>query len=291
VNKTQKTKISDYFSLIVFSHTIFAMPFAIIGYFLAVKFTKNAHFSIQQFALVILCMVFARSAAMAFNRYIDSDIDSKNVRTADREIPTGKISPSRAIFFVVLSSLLFIVSTFFINPICFYLSPLALIVVLGYSYTKRFTALCHLILGIGLSLAPIGAWLAVTGEFAWLPLYYSFAVIFWVGGFDLIYALQDESFDKQNKLHSIPAKLGAKSALLVSKIFHLISLFFIFYAGWNAHFGLFYWIGFGFYFTLIVYQHSIVKPTDLSRVTRAFGTTNGIASVIFATFVILELFA
>jgi 4-hydroxybenzoate polyprenyltransferase len=289
VSTTEKAKVSDYFSLIVFSHTIFAMPFAVIGYLLAVKFT-HAEFSFHLFGLVIACMIFARTAAMGFNRYIDRDIDAKNQRTAIREIPAGKISPGNALALVMVSSLLFVLATFLINDICFYLSPIALLVVLGYSYTKRFTALCHVILGIGLSLAPIGAWLAVTGKFAWLPLFYSFAVIFWVSGFDMIYALQDENFDRENKLNSIPAWLGVKGALRVSEIFHLISLFFIFFAGWYAHFGIFYWIGCGFYFFLLIYQHSIVKPNDLSRVNRAFGTTNGVASVIFATFVILELF-
>lgn len=289
MSTTTKPKVADYFSLIVFSHTIFAMPFAIIGYLLAVRFT-HAEFSFRLFGLVIACMVTARSAAMAFNRYIDRDIDAKNQRTAVREIPAGKISPARALFFVIVSSLLFVTATYFINSICFYLSPIALLVVLGYSYTKRFTALCHVILGIGLSLAPIGAWLAVTGKFAWLPLFYSFAVIFWVSGFDMIYALQDESFDRENNLNSIPAWLGTRGALRVSEIFHALSFFFIVYAGWYAHFGSFYWIGAGIYLLLLIYQHSIVKPTDLSRVNRAFGTTNGVASVIFATFVVLELF-
>ncbi len=297
VSTTSKAKISDYFSLIVFSHTIFAMPFAIIGYFLALKINlpgqeKNMlpQFSFTLFGLVILCMIFARSAAMGFNRYIDRSFDAKNKRTAVREIPAGKISPRSALLFVIGSSFLFMTCTFFINSICFYLSPVALLVVLGYSYTKRFTALCHLILGIGLSLAPIGAWLAVRGEFAWLPLFFSFAVIFWVSGFDMIYALQDEQFDRENKLYSIPSWLGINGALRVSEIFHLISASFIFYAGWYAHFGIFYWIGFGIYCSLLIYQHSIVKPNDLSKVNRAFGTTNGIASVIFAAFVLLELF-
>ena len=290
MSKKEKSKIADYFSLIVFSHTIFAMPFAIIGYLLAIKFTPGAAFSFRLFGLVIACMIFARSAAMGFNRYIDRDIDAKNNRTAVREIPAGKISATSALFFVIGSSVLFIASTYFINKICFYLSPVALLVVLGYSFTKRFTSLCHFILGIGLSLAPIGAWLAVTGKFNLLPLLFSFAVIFWVSGFDMIYALQDETFDRENKLYSIPAWLGKKGALRISEILHLISAGFIFYAGIYQHFGIFYWIGTGIYFSLLIYQHSIVKPTDLSRVNRAFGTTNGIASVIFATFVVLELF-
>ena len=165
------TKINNYLSLIKISHTIFALPFAIIGFFIATTYT-HAAFNLSLFALVILCMVFARSAAMAFNRYIDRAFDAKNNRTAVREIPAGVIKPSNALVFVIVSSLLFVITTYFINPLCFFLSPVALIVVLGYSYTKRFTALCHLILGIGLSLAPIGAYLAVTGRFDWLPLFF-----------------------------------------------------------------------------------------------------------------------
>lgn len=265
------------------------MPFAVLGYLLAIK-TTGYNFSPKLFLLVIGCMVFARSAAMGFNRYIDREFDAKNKRTAVREIPSGIITAKSALAFVIISSALFITSTYFINDICFKLSPVALLVVLGYSFTKRFTSLCHLILGIGLSLAPIGAYLAVTGEFAVQPLLFSFAVLFWVSGFDIIYALQDEEFDKENKLFSIPSWLGKKGALNVSKVFHLISITFIYFAGVHALFGKIYWIGFGIYFLLLIYQHSIVKPTDLSRVTRAFGTTNGIASVIFVSIAILDLY-
>ncbi|HEU4719418.1 MAG TPA: UbiA-like polyprenyltransferase [Bacteroidia bacterium] len=276
-------------SLIVFSHTIFAMPFAVIGFLLAVH-TPGASFSWIKFALVILCMVFARSAAMGFNRYIDRHIDAKNNRTAAREIPAGVISPASALAFVIIASVLFVLATYFINTTCFYLSPVALLVVLGYSYTKRFTALCHVILGTGLSLAPIGAWLAVTNSFALLPLLFSFSVIFWVSGFDMIYALQDEEFDRSNRLHSVPALLGKKGALRVSELFHVISASFIWFAGWYAGFGFFYWTGAAVYSALLIYQHSIVKPDDISRVNRAFGTTNGIASVVFAAFVILQIY-
>ena len=199
------------------------MPFALIGYFLAIEYSTYS-FDAILLLKVILSMIFARSAAMAFNRYIDRDIDKANERTAAvREIPNGSIKPKSALIFVIINSILFISTTFFINKLCFYLSPVALIVVLGYSLTKRFTALCHLVLGVGLSLAPIGAYLAVTGSFAWLPLYFSFAVLFWVAGFDMIYALQDEEFDKEQKLHSIPVLLGKSRALMLSNFLHLIT--------------------------------------------------------------------
>jgi 4-hydroxybenzoate polyprenyltransferase len=286
---TSTKTVQNYLSLIKFSHTIFALPFAIIGYFLAIH-TTSAVFSIQLFCLVILCMVFARSAAMAFNRFIDRKFDKLNERTAIREIPAGVIKPTNALLFVIGNCMLFIATTYFINPLCFYLSPLALLVILGYSLTKRFTALCHLVLGIGLSLAPIGAYLAVTGKFGWLPLFFSFTVLFWVSGFDIIYALQDEEFDKSKKLKSIPVWLGKKGALQLSNLLHIICAMFIIYAGWYAHFEVWYWIGVTVFIGLLFYQHTLVKPTDLSKVNLAFATTNGIASVVFSVFVLMDLY-
>ncbi|MEY3240550.1 MAG: hypothetical protein RIR11_1988, partial [Bacteroidota bacterium] len=191
----------NYLSLVKFSHTIFAMPFALTGFFLAVLEHKSGLNWIL-LGLVVLCMVFARSAAMAFNRWLDRDIDAGNPRTAVREIPAGVISPNAALAFVVANCALFVATTFFINPICFYLSPVALLVILGYSYTKRFTWLCHFVLGLGLALAPVGAYLAVTGYFSWPPVLLGCTVLTWVAGFDIIYALQDESFDRSKQLHS-----------------------------------------------------------------------------------------
>ncbi len=281
--------LARYFSMIKFSHTVFALPFAIIGYFLAIRFT-DASFSAVLFAKVVLCMIFARNAAMAFNRYIDRDFDKMNPRTAVREIPSGLISSGNAKWFVIINVALFVVTTYFINRLCFYLSPVALTVILGYSYTKRFTALCHVVLGIGLSLAPIGAYLAVSGKFALLPLLFSFAVLFWVTGFDIIYALQDESFDKSQELKSLPVFLGKRGALILSVVLHILSASFVLAAGWYAGFGLFYWIGTAVFSGLLIYQHTLVKPDDLSKVNLAFFTTNGIASVVFAAFVLLALY-
>lgn len=240
--------------------------------------------------LVIGCMIFARSAAMAFNRYLDWKLDAKNPRTVVREIPSGVISPKSALIFTIVSCALFLVTCFFINRLCFYLSPLALAVVLGYSYTKRFTPLCHLILGLGLSLAPIGAYLAVTGQFALLPILFSIAVLFWVSGFDIIYALQDEEFDKSQQLYSIPAWLGKARALRVSEFFHFVSAAAVVFAGVYTDFGWLYWTGTAVFTGMLFYQHSVVKPTDLRKVNLAFMTANGIASVVFAIFVITDLF-
>lgn len=289
--------IKNYLSLIKFSHTIFAMPFALIGFFLGLSsflFTRGPiqyHWSQAMILLIliILCMVFARSAAMAFNRYLDRDIDALNPRTAIREVPKGVIKAKSALIFTLVNCIFFILTTYFINPICFYLSPVALMVVLGYSYTKRFTPLSHFILGLGLALAPIGAYLAVTGFFEWLPLLFSFAVLFWVSGFDIIYSLQDEEFDKSHKLYSIPAAVGKTNALRISEVLHLLSAGCIVIAGKFGNFGWLYWIGVLIFGGMLIYQHTIVKPNDLRRVNLAFMTANGIASVVFALFVIADL--
>ncbi len=289
IRTTNMTSIKNYLSLIKFSHTIFAMPFAGIGFFLGVKFNSD-EVNWKLFLLVILCMVFARSSAMAFNRWADNKYDKENLRTKIREIPSGIISEKNALMFVIINCVLFITTTFFINQICFYLSPVALLVILGYSYTKRFTPLCHLILGLGLSLAPIGAFLAVTGEFQLLPLLYSFVVLFWVSGFDIIYALQDEEFDRTQNLKSIPVLMGKKNALLFSRLLHIISASIVLFAGYYAEFHLWYWMGTGIFVSLLIYQHTLVKPNDLRKVNLAFFTTNGIASVVFAIFFLLELY-
>ena len=307
------TAVKNYLSLIKFSHTIFAMPFALIGFFLAIDYADPSLGTGQwnlnrvigrdeevaelfskplllKFFLVIACMVFARSAAMAFNRYLDRKWDALNPRTAIREIPKGIITPKNALVFTIINCVLFIAATFFINRICFYLSPVALAVVLGYSYTKRFTPLCHLVLGLGLSLAPIGAYLAVTGVFHWLPILFSIAVLFWVSGFDIIYAMQDVEFDQSQKLYSIPAWMGRENALRFSEVLHLLSAGAVVAAGKLGEFGYLYWIGVLIFIACLVYQHAIVKPNDLRRVNLAFMTTNGIASVVFAVFVIADIF-
>ncbi|MEI9808114.1 MAG: UbiA-like polyprenyltransferase [Bacteroidota bacterium] len=322
-------KVKSYLSLIKFSHTIFALPFAMIGFFLGLplgieygvgqwnlnktigweeqrgvetSFSNDSlvfqiitgafptFVIIKYFILVVLCMIFARSAAMSFNRYLDRNFDAKNPRTAIREIPAGIIKANSVLLFTIVNCLLFVTCTFFINRLCFYLSPVALLVVLGYSYTKRFTPLCHLVLGLGLSLAPIGAFLAVTGEFAVLPVLFSLAVIFWVSGFDIIYALQDVEFDRSQKLYSIPAWLGKGKALQVSRVLHVLSAAAVIGAGIYGHFHWLYWVGETVFSGMLYYQHSIVKPNDLRKVNLAFMTANGIASVVFAIFVIADIF-
>jgi len=286
--------MKKYLSLIKFSHTIFALPFALIGFFIALQ-ELNQPLDLKIFVLVLLCMVFARSAAMAFNRYLDRDIDIKNPRTASREIPAGILSPSAVLLFVVLNSGLFILTTWFINPLCFYLSPIALLITLGYSYTKRFTALCHFVLGLGLALAPIGAYLAVGGNFDLIPLLYSFAVLFWVSGFDIIYALQDDQFDRTLNLNSIPVAMGRRGALRLSTLLHIGCGLLILWAAsqLGARFEVFnwiHWIGAILFVGLLIYQHLLVKADDLSKVNLAFFTTNGIASLILGSLVILDIY-
>jgi 4-hydroxybenzoate polyprenyltransferase len=282
------------------------MPFAFIGFFLAIPYASVSGndllevqgtmagllnpMLLQKGLLVLVCMVTARNAAMAFNRYLDRHFDALNPRTAIREIPAGILSAESALRFVIGNSIVFVLATWFINPLCFYLSFVALFVVLFYSFTKRFTALCHLVLGVGLSLAPIGAYLAVTGSFALLPLLFSFAVIFWVSGFDIIYALQDVDFDQSHQLNSIPAALGKKNALMVSRLLHVASAFCVSFAGVYGGFHMVYFAGLGFFVGMLIYQQSLVKPNDLSKVNLAFMTSNGIASVVFAIFVITALF-
>lgn len=281
--------MKKYFSLVTFSHTIFAMPFAFIGFFLAVTTTEYT-FEWPKLVLMLLCMVFARNSAMAFNRYLDREIDAKNPRTKVRDIPSGRISPGAALTFTLINCLLFVITTWFINVLCFYLSPIALLVVLGYSATKRFTALCHLVLGLGLSLAPIGAYLVVTGHFALLPIFFSLAVVCWVSGFDIIYALQDEDFDRNENLHSIPSKLGTVRALNLSVFLHVLSAIFVILPVFYTNVGIPYYIGVLVYCSMLIYQHRLVKPNDLSRVNFAFMTTNGIASVVFALFFLIDRF-
>ena len=286
--------MKNYLSLVKFSHTIFALPFALIGFFLGQQ-ELGGTFNWNILFYVLLCMVFARSAAMAFNRYLDRDIDLQNPRTKTREIPAGVISPRAALVFVIVNCILFIGTTWLINPLCFYLSPVALLVVLGYSYTKRFTALCHFVLGLGLALAPIGAYLAVTGRFDWIPLTYSCIVFLWVAGFDIIYALQDEDFDQSLDLHSVPTLLGKEKALKLSTGVHLICGMLVVLSSYLIRseypvFGLIQMIGALIFIALLVYQHRLVKPNDLSKINLAFFTTNGVASLLFGSLVILDIY-
>jgi len=287
-------RMKNYLSLVKFSHTIFAMPFAMVGYFLAVH-TVPHQFEWRTLGLVLLCMVFARNAAMAFNRYIDRDIDGLNPRTAIREIPAGVLRADAVLWFVIANAVLFVGTTYFINTLCFYLSPVALLITIGYSLTKRFTALCHMVLGLGLALAPVGAYLAVTGSFSIIPVLYGSAVLCWVAGFDIIYALQDFEFDMTNRLRSTPVWLGKANALRLSNALQIVCAGLLVYAGYlvsNTYpsVDMLMWIGTAAFLGLLVYQHTLVQVDDLSRINLAFFTTNGIASILFGTLLIIDLY-
>jgi 4-hydroxybenzoate polyprenyltransferase len=287
--------MKEYLSLVKFSHTVFALPFALIGFALnfhldTIPSGIDARWIFTRLLLVLACMVTARNAAMGFNRYLDRTIDAANPRTAIREIPSGVISKERALVFIILNVALFIAATWFINRLCFYLSPVALAVILGYSYTKRFTYLCHLVLGIGLGLAPVGAFLTISGSFHLLPILLGWMVAFWVAGFDIIYALQDEDFDRSQRLQSIPAKFGRYKALFLSKMLHYAAIFLLLFITFSGGFHYLFMLGALVFILLLRYQHTLVQPDDLSKVNLAFFTTNGIASVLFAIFVLSDIF-
>lgn len=300
----------DFLSLVKFSHTVFALPFAMIGFVLAITTTEH-HFTWQLLLLVLASMVTARNAAMGFNRYLDRDIDAKNPRTAGRELPAKVIKPISVLIFVIVNSLLFITAAYFINGLTFVLSFPALLIVLGYSLMKRYTALCHYVLGLGLAIAPTGAYLSVTGEFALAPVILSLIVLLWVSGFDIIYALADEEFDSANKLHSVPQLFGKRGGLIISSVGHslIVPLLVIFYFVVNKSFtstseisseldsvlasagqlGWIYIAGAAIFTFLLLWQHLIVTPKNLTRINAAFFTANGYAAILFSLFVIVDL--
>lgn len=281
--------MKHYISLVKFWHSIFALPFALIGYFVAINIVDEPIQS-RMLWLIILCMVTARNAAMGFNRYLDRDIDAKNPRTRTREIPAGIISARSGLIFVIVNSLLFIATSYLIRPICLYLSPVALLVILGYSYMKRISSLCHFVLSLGLALAPTGAYLAVTGEFALLPTLLSILVFLWVSGFDIIYSSQDADFDRREGLRSVPSQFGVGTALMISRTLHFLTAIVILYIGLIGDFSFIYWIGSALFILLLIRQQLIVSEDDLSKVDLAFGTFNGVGSVVYALFTILSLY-
>jgi len=283
-------KIKNYLSLIKFSHTLFAMPFAFIGFFMGLRDSHNG-INFRFLILILLCMVFARNAAMAFNRYVDRYFDLLNPRTMNREIPAQKIKHNAVLTFVIVNIILFVATTFFINRLCFLLSPVALLAVLGYSYTKRFTFFSHFFLGIALSLAPLGAYVAVCSRFNIIPVLLSVSVLLWVTGFDIIYALQDIEFDKKAHLKSIPAKMGFIHAEIFSIIIHAVSLILLAIIGVLLKpESFFFYTGLALFIGLILFQHIIVGSYGLKKINTAFFTLNGIASVLFALFTCIELY-
>lgn len=274
--------------MVKFEHTIFAMPFALIAALLAARHALNG---LQAGTLlwIIVAMVGARSAAMAFNRLADAEIDRANPRTATRHIPAGLLSRTQVWAFLAVSIGLFELAAWKLNPLCLLLSPIALLAVLGYSYTKRFTSLCHLFLGFAIGIAPIGAWIAVTGRLDTVPLLLGATVMLWIGGFDIIYALQDYDYDCNSALFSLPKRLGKANALLVSRIMHLAAISLLIAVAALSGLHLFAFIGIGIAAALIAWEQSLVKPNDLSRLNLAFFTLNGWVSVSLFVFVLLDV--
>jgi 4-hydroxybenzoate polyprenyltransferase len=283
-----ESRLIRYANFVKLPHTLFALPFALVGVVLA---SQVAPVGARQVIWVVVAFSAARFAAMGFNRIVDRNFDSRNPRTAGREIPRGALGVREAAAAVAVASALFIYAAAQLNPLCFALSPLALASVLFYSYTKRFTRWSHLVLGLGLGIAPAGGYLAVTGEWSvpWytLPLLTA-AVASWVGGFDILYSLQDVEFDRREKLHSLPAKLGETAALRIARVLHAASVIGLTAAGFAVGAGALYYAGVGVVTVLLLYEHSLVKPGDYSRLDAAFFSMNGVISIVFFCFVLLE---
>ena len=280
----RRGKVGTFLESIKFSHSIFALPFALAAFFMA----GSEGLSWILAAKIVAACVFARTAAMSFNRLADARVDQLNPRTSSRAVPAGELSRTFMAGATITACCLFALCCWWINTLALYLCPLALLVLLGYSYTKRFTLLCHLFLGLALGLSPVGVWVAVHEKIELLPVLLGLAVAFWTAGFDVIYACQDYDFDRREGLHSIPARLGLPAALFISRLFHLLTVGLLLSLGIQAEFGAFYWVGTGIVAVLLAYEQSLVKAGDLSRVNLAFFTLNGIVSLVFMTSVILE---
>ena len=274
--------------MIKFEHTVFALPFALISLLLASRSLPGGVPSARTVVWILAAMVGARSAAMAFNRIADARFDAQNPRTARRAIPAGMLTVGQVWAFTIASIMLFVYAAYQLNPLCLALSPVALLAVLGYSFTKRFTSLSHLALGFGIGIAPIGAWIAVTGSLHPVPLVLGGVVMLWIGGFDIIYALQDVDFDRQVGLHSLPKAIGKGPALFVSRLMHLFMLGLLAVVGILAGLHALYFAGVAVVACLIAYEHFIVSPDDLSRVNVAFFTMNGWVGVALFAFVLLD---
>jgi 4-hydroxybenzoate polyprenyltransferase len=280
-------RVATYGRMIKFSHSIFALPFALAAFALA---TRRQGFDPETLLWVVVAMVGARSAAMGFNRWIDADIDAKNPRTAQREIPAGALSRPQVLAFVILSSAALVVAAWQLNPLCLALSPVALAIVFGYSFTKRFTMLSHVVLGLSLAIAPLGAWLAVRGHFELTPIPIGLAVLFWVAGFDILYSCQDVEFDHKLSLHSIPVRFGVPRALVLAGVAHVVAIAALFAVAIVEPLHWSYFAGLILIALLFVYEHSLVRADDLSKINAAFFTVNGWIGVLYLVTVLFAGF-
>lgn len=283
------SKIADYLRLVKFSHTIFAMPFALLSFTYAWMTAQHDAVLWVVLLQVVACMVFARNVAMGFNRWADRKIDAENPRTASREIPAGKISSRGAVVFIIINALLFIATTLTINPLCAYLSPVALAVIMLYSYCKRFTAMAHIVLGLSLGIAPVGAYIAVTGTVVVECCLLAVVVMAWCAGFDIIYALQDAEFDRKRGLHSIPSHFSARTSLVISALLHVVSVaILMWFATYQPQTWLLY-VGCALFAAILALEHYLVTPTKQRNIGIAFGTLNAMASMSLAVCLIANL--
>lgn len=280
-----KNKAVLYLKMIKISHSVFALPFAFTGAILAASGIP----SLKQVFWIAVAMVGARSGAMGLNRIIDRKIDAANPRTASREIPSGKIEVKDAVIFTFISLSVFVFAAYNLNPLCLKLSPIAIGVLVLYSYTKRFTWMAHFVLGIAISAAPLGAWIAIKGTFDLEIMPLSIAVVFWLAGFDVLYALQDMEFDRSHGLHSIPQRFGIKRSLILSRIFHFITWSMLAVNGVFFNLNVVYWTGMFLVAGLLIYEHSLVKPHDLSKLNMAFFNMNGYISIAVFVFTLIAL--
>jgi 4-hydroxybenzoate polyprenyltransferase len=282
-------KFKVFLEMIKFEHTLFALPFAYMGAILGSMVLNNALPNWAQIGWITIAMVGARSAAMGLNRVIDKVIDAKNPRTAGRAIPAGLLSSKEVLLFIVISLVLLFIATSQLNKLCMELLPIAVFFLVIYSYTKRFTWACHLILGLTIALAPLGGWVAVTGKIDIVSLIFYFTVAFWTAGFDVIYACQDIDFDRKEGLYSIPSRFGIPRALFLAKLFHVLtalgfmSIYFLTELSWV------YFAGIIVAYIILIYEHRLVSPKDLSKLNTAFFTMNGVLSVLMFTFTFIDL--
>ncbi len=287
--QTEQNMLTRFFTilkLIKFSHTIFSLPFAVMSAFIAADGLPGT----RQLLLILGALVMARSCAMSFNRLVDARYDIHNPRTSYRIQLQGLIGKTNLWFFTISCSLLFVVFAGMLNRLCLFISPLALLIIFGYSYTKRFTNLSHLVLGLSLALSPIGAWIGITGEIAIAPFILALAVLLWTAGFDIIYACQDLQHDTKTGLHSIPSKMGIKNSLILSSVLHFFMVIVLFIFMYFAKLNFVFFGGVCFVALMLIYEHSLIKPHDLSKISLAFFTVNGIISVILMAVTLVDIF-
>lgn len=282
-------KIRIFLEMIKFEHTLFALPFAYLGALLGSMAIHDRLPNWSEIGWITLAMVGSRSAAMGLNRVIDKTIDKKNPRTAMRAIPAGLLKSKEVLVFIVISFIMLFFATSNLSPLSMNLLPIAVFLLVFYSYTKRFTWFCHVFLGLTIALAPLGGWIAISGSFSFAALILYISVAFWTAGFDIIYACQDIDFDRKEGLYSIPSRFGISRSLIIARLFHLITAVGLLMLYWLSDLSWLYLVGLFVSYVIMVYEHTILKPNDLSRLNTAFFTLNGVLSCVMFTFTLIDL--